>query len=54
MKKKIDLILSIILFIVATITLITVATGNNATSFVATYWFFNSIKLGLLLKKDGQ
>ena len=54
MKKKIDFILSIILFIVATLTLIMVATGHNATPFVATYWFFNSIKLGLLIKKDGQ
>ena len=54
MKKKIDFILSILLFIAATITLILVATKNNATISIAIYWLLNSFKLGLLLKKDEQ
>ena len=51
MRKEIDFWLSIILCLIATGTFILVSRHQNATMFIAMYWFFNSIKLWLLLKK---
>ena len=51
MKKKFDLYLSIILCIIATTIFILATIHQNTMIFVSLYWFFNSIKLWLLLKK---
>lgn len=51
MKKNLDLYLSIILCLIATTIFILATTHKNTMIFVSMYWFFNSIKLWLLLKK---
>jgi len=51
MKKKISLILSILLFLVAA-TNFTLLVNNKSTAlFIMIYWFINSIKLGMDIKK---
>ena len=52
MKKQIDLWLSIILCIIATAIFVLAINHQNTMIFVSMYWFFNSIKLWLLLKKE--
>ena len=52
MKKIIDLILSILLCLIATTIFILAINQKNTMIFVSMYWFFNSIKLWLLLKKE--
>lgn len=52
MKKTIDLILSILLCLIATTIFVLAINQKNTMIFVSMYWFFNSIKLWLLLKKE--
>ena len=49
MKKKIDFILSILLCMIATAICILACNQQNTMYFVCAYWFFNSLKLWLLI-----
>lgn len=52
--KKLNFILSIILFICAICVLYSLLNDKNAWYFITGYWFFNSIKLGIDVFKTKQ
>ena len=51
MKKKINFILSVLLFLTAVINFTLLYNNKSATFFIIIYWLFNSIKLGIDIKK---
>lgn len=51
MKKQINLTLSILLFLTALTNFLLLINSKSAALFIIIYWFLNSIKLGIDIKK---